>query len=60
MITNLFFVETDADLPETFTLEQLHVVEVDHEIIKMNGLLTLDEVSELLDIVISLQFENKL
>ncbi len=59
LITNLFFIETDTDLPETFTLEQLPVVEVDHEIIKINGLLTLDEISELLDIGISLQFENK-
>lgn len=57
LITNLFLVETEADLPETVTLEQLPVVEVDQEIIKINGLLTLDEISELLDIGITLQIK---
>lgn len=55
--TNLFFVETDTDLPETVTMNQLPIVEVDYNVMKVKGILSLTELSELLDIGITLQIK---
>lgn len=55
--TNLFFVKKDTELPETFTLDQLPIVEVDYKVTKVKGLLSLAELSELLDIGITLQIK---